>query len=214
MEWFIKLHRQLIEWEWYTDWNTFRLFIHLVLKANHKDNKWRGILIKRWEYITSLEKLAWELNLSVRNIRTSIKKLETTSEVTKEWHSNYTLFKLNNYNTYQTSDKQYDKPKTNEWQASDNKQEWKEWKETLSQELEKFIIHWNSIFWEKRKVTQPLLIEYKRIRKIYNNDDFAKWYNLYKNKKLETKKELGSFKYLLSPLAFLKNTNNGFVSYL
>ena len=119
MEWFIQIHRKILEWEWFEDEKVLKVFIYFLLKANHKDKKWRWIKIKRWEFITSLEKLAWELKLSVRNIRTVIKKLEATSEVTKEWYSNYTLIKVNNYNEYQSSDKQSDKQVTSKWQASD-----------------------------------------------------------------------------------------------
>jgi hypothetical protein len=39
MSGWIKIHRSILEWEWYEDTNTFRLFMHLILKANHKDRK-------------------------------------------------------------------------------------------------------------------------------------------------------------------------------
>ena len=82
----IKLHRQFLEWEWYDDPNTLRLFLHCLLKANHKDKKYRGDLIKRSTFVTSLEVLAFELNLSTQQIRTSLSKLEKTGEI--NIHSN------------------------------------------------------------------------------------------------------------------------------
>ena len=45
----LKLHRKISEWEWYTDGNTFRLFLHLLLNANFEDKKWKGITIKKGE---------------------------------------------------------------------------------------------------------------------------------------------------------------------
>jgi hypothetical protein len=45
MNGYIKLHRKLVDWEWYTDIPTKTLFIHLLLVANHKPNKWRGMLL-------------------------------------------------------------------------------------------------------------------------------------------------------------------------
>ncbi len=54
----IKLHRQFTDWEWYTDHNTLIVFIHCLLKANHKDRKWRGEIIKRGEFFTGLEKFS------------------------------------------------------------------------------------------------------------------------------------------------------------
>lgn len=60
----IKLHRKLLEWEWYDDSNAFRLFIHCLLKSNHEERQWRGIVINRGEFVTSQESLSKELKLS------------------------------------------------------------------------------------------------------------------------------------------------------
>ncbi|MCP4802640.1 MAG: hypothetical protein GY891_07230 [Bacteroidetes bacterium] len=117
----IKLHRQLLEWEWYDDINTSRLFIHLMLTANHKDNNWRGIQIKRGSRLTSLDKLSSETNLSVSKIRTAIKKLISTNEIASKSHSQHTVFTMINYDMYQDDDKQNDKPVTNESQTNDKR---------------------------------------------------------------------------------------------
>lgn len=42
----IKLHRQLLTWEWYDEPNTLRLFLHLLLKANIEPKEWRGTMIQ------------------------------------------------------------------------------------------------------------------------------------------------------------------------
>ena len=115
----IHLHRKIVNWEWYSDHNTARLFIHLVLTANHKDKKWRGIEIKRGEHITSYQKLAEETTLSVRNVRTSLNKLKMTGEVTIKTSNKYTMVAINKYDDYDTSDKQNDKRMTSNRQASD-----------------------------------------------------------------------------------------------
>lgn len=117
----IKLHRQLLEWEWYDDINTSRLFIHLMLTANHKDNNWRGIEIKRGSRLTSLDKLSKETGLSVSKIRTSIKKLISTSEIASKSHSQHTVFIMKNYDLYQGDDKQVSKRVTNESQTNDKR---------------------------------------------------------------------------------------------
>jgi|TARA_R110000744_G_scaffold299562_1_gene408977 hypothetical protein len=115
----IKLHRQLTEWEWYDDINTSRLYIHLLLTANHKDNNWRGITIKRGSRLTSLDKLSSETSLSVSKIRTSVKKLILTDEIASESHTQHTVFIVKNYESYQGDDKQIDNPVTNESQTND-----------------------------------------------------------------------------------------------
>ena len=101
----IKLHRQILDWEWYDDVNTSRIFIHLMLTANHKDNNWRGIKIVRGSRLTSLDKLSSETNLTVSKIRTAIKKLVLTNEMTSKSHSQYTVFTMINYDLYQGDDK-------------------------------------------------------------------------------------------------------------
>lgn len=105
MEGYIKLNRQVMSWEWYTDNNTFKIFIHCLLKANHKKAKWRGILIERGCFISSYSNLAKETGLTVRQVRTALNHLQMTGEVTKSKKSKYTLFKVSNYSRYQTSDK-------------------------------------------------------------------------------------------------------------
>ncbi len=69
----IQLYRKFMDWEWYTDTNTKSLFIHCLLKANHKEGKWRGHKIGRGQFLTSLNNLSQETGLSVRNVRTSLK---------------------------------------------------------------------------------------------------------------------------------------------
>lgn len=98
---FIVVHRSMLDWEWYKDSNTTRLFLHCLLKANHKDNRWQGILIRRGSFITSYQILALELGLTVQNIRTSLKRLNSTGELTHKSHSKYGIITINNYDRYQ-----------------------------------------------------------------------------------------------------------------
>ena len=102
----IKIHYNLLNWEWYDDINTKTLFLHLLLMANWKDKKWHGILIKRGSFVTSLGKLANQTGLSVQNVRTSLNKLKSTHEITSKTTNKYTYITINNFNDYQeTSNK-------------------------------------------------------------------------------------------------------------
>ena len=100
----IKVHRKIEQWEWYTDANTFRLFFHLVLKANHADKKWRGIIIKRGQIVTSSEHLANQLKLSRQQIRTSLNKLKSTNEITTKSTNKYIIVTIGKYDDYQSED--------------------------------------------------------------------------------------------------------------
>lgn len=101
MEGYIKLHRQVIKWEWYDDANTFRLFIHLLLKANYADGNWRGIFIKRSQTFTSISNLAHDLKLSDKAIRVAIDKLVNTKEIICKGANNGTMVTVCKYDDYQ-----------------------------------------------------------------------------------------------------------------
>ncbi len=117
-DWFIKLFRSLLEWEWYDDMNVKILFIHLLLKANFKTKKWRGIEIKKWELLTSNQSLAMETQLSLQQVRTCLKKLKSTWEITHKTTNNYTLIKLNNYERYNENNTPFNTQITDEQQTN------------------------------------------------------------------------------------------------
>ena len=104
MSGWIKLHRSLLDWEWYDDINVSRLFLHLMLKANHKDRKYKGTLIKRGQLLTGRELLSNETGLSQQQIRTCLTKLKSTSDITIESTSKGTLLTVDNYDVYQGAD--------------------------------------------------------------------------------------------------------------
>lgn len=99
---FIKLHRQILDWEWYSDINTTRVFIHLLLTANYEPKKWKGIDVARGSLVTSYPKLAEKTSLTVQQVRTSLSKLKSTGEITASKGLNYTLISIACYDDYQT----------------------------------------------------------------------------------------------------------------
>jgi hypothetical protein len=98
----IKLDRKITEWEWYTDANVSRLFIHLLLMANYKDGKWKGVPILRGQVVIGRKALADDLHLSEQQIRTALDKLSTTKEITTESTNKFTIVTICKYDTYQT----------------------------------------------------------------------------------------------------------------
>ena len=113
MQGWVKFHRKISQWEWYTDPNTFRLFFHLVLNANHKNIKWQGIVIERGQLVTSSEHLAKELKLTRQQIRTSLNKLKSTNELTIKSTNKYTLITIEKYSDYQSEDEETTNKLTN-----------------------------------------------------------------------------------------------------
>lgn len=100
---YILLHRKLLNWEWYKNTNTKVLFIHLLATVNYEDKKFEGIVVKRGSRIVSISNLAGELNLTVQKVRTAIKNLKSTGEITSCQHGKYTVYTVLNYDKYQVS---------------------------------------------------------------------------------------------------------------
>lgn len=98
---FIKLHRKISEWEWYTDSNTFRLFVHLLINASYDVNQWQGISIQPGQLLTGRIKLARELKLTEQEIRTSISKLKSTSEITIKSTNKFSIITICKWGDYQ-----------------------------------------------------------------------------------------------------------------
>ena len=121
MNGWIKLHRSLLEWEWYDDINVKVTFLHLILSANHAPKKWRGIDIGRGQLWTSIGNLAKEIGLSEKQTRNSLKKLESTNEISIKGASKGTMITVCKYDSYQDfkedGGEQNGKPGANEGRA-------------------------------------------------------------------------------------------------
>ncbi|PVH26264.1 hypothetical protein [Sphingobacterium corticibacter] len=100
----IKLHRSLLEWEWYDDINTKVLFLHLLLKANHKEKSYKGMLVKRGEIVTGRIVLASELRMSEQQVRTALNRLKSTNEITIKTTNKNSVISIVNYDFYQDVD--------------------------------------------------------------------------------------------------------------
>ena len=122
---FIKIDRKILKWEWWSDINTFRLFFYMLVSAYWKDGNYKGVEIKRGSFPSSISELSRETNLSTMEIRTALKHLQSTGEVTTNQQANnkqdntnltsnltskktnkFTVFTVVNYDLYQSDNKQ------------------------------------------------------------------------------------------------------------
>ena len=116
---YIKIERKILDWEWYKNPNTCRLFFHLLLKANWKDGRFEGESVPTGSFVSSISKLSDETGLTQREVRTAINHLKMTRELTVKGHAKYSVFTINNYFQYQDSDKLNDKQTTCNRQEND-----------------------------------------------------------------------------------------------
>ena len=117
MNGFIKLDRGIFDWEWYTEQDTSRMFIHLLLKANHKKAKVNGKVVERGQTITSIPKLSDQLCMSFFKVRKALANLKETGEISIETTNNYSLVTISKYNKYQGF---YETSTTDEKQSDDS----------------------------------------------------------------------------------------------
>lgn len=118
----IKLHRKILDWEWFTSPSTLQLFIYLLLRANKEDKKWRGILIKRGQLVTSVATISEETKLSTQQVRTSLNRLKSTNEITSKTTNRFTLVTVCKYESYQLYDETEQQTKQQALQQTNNKQ--------------------------------------------------------------------------------------------
>jgi len=114
---FIKLYKKMLDWEWYDDPNTCRLFIHCLLRANWKSGSWHGISYELGQFITSLQTLANETHLTVKQVRTALEHLKATNEVADLRQSNYRIITVIKWNEYQCEGKPKGKPRADQGQT-------------------------------------------------------------------------------------------------
>ncbi len=125
-EGYISLWRSITKWQWYTEVNTCKLFIHLLIRANRTRTEWRGIVVERGSLITSRQHLAVETGLSEQSVRTALNNLKKTHEITSKSTSRYSIITLKNYDFYQEPNQQRhseitsNQPATNQPLTTDN----------------------------------------------------------------------------------------------
>lgn len=114
---YIKIHRKILDWEWYTDQNTFCVFLHCLFKANWKAGRFRGIEVPRGSFITSLQTLSDELNMSVKSVRTALDHLKATGELASKNYPHWRMITVIKYNDYQDEGRLEGKQTASEGQA-------------------------------------------------------------------------------------------------
>jgi len=101
MNGWIKLHRKFIQWGWYKKDGMVRLFVHLLLSANHKENQWQGVVVKRGQLITGRKSLSQDTGMSEQSIRTCLARMKSTNEVTSKSTNKFSIITICNYEEYQ-----------------------------------------------------------------------------------------------------------------
>ena len=117
---FILLYRQITEWEWYQNPNTFRVFLHCLLMANFADGRFEGLDVKRGQFVTSLPSLSKQTKLTIQQVRTALDHLKSTGEITDKTYPKYRVITVVKYNDYQQDNRQNNSQTTGNQHASNS----------------------------------------------------------------------------------------------
>lgn len=169
---YIKVHRKLVDWEWYDSYPEFKLFMHLLLTVNHSDSYWHGECIERGSRVTSLSSLSNETGLSIQQLRTAIRNLKSTNEITSISRSKNTLFIVLNYDKYQGDNTIVNTLPTKGKQTFENKHE-----ETTKINYQQIVDMYNEIcvsFSKVQKVSEERKKAIKARLKTYSIEDIKK----------------------------------------
>lgn len=118
---FVKLHRKMIEWGWYSDCVVKDVFIHILMVATFKPTKYLGYDLKPGQAVIGRKKLAKELGFTEQQIRTALKKLESTGEISLFSTNRFTIATVENWEFYQ-GDSETDNQQITNNQPTDNQQ--------------------------------------------------------------------------------------------
>lgn len=101
MERWVKLYDKFTDWEWFDNSQMVHIFIYLFLRANVVTEKYHGMEIARGQLVTTLSKISADTHISTQTVRTCLKRLLSTGEITKSSTNQRTVITIVNYDRYQ-----------------------------------------------------------------------------------------------------------------
>ena len=102
----VKLHSKLLEWEWFKDGYTLRVFIYMLFDASHKKEKRYGIDLEAGMVATNVPLIASMTQMSENWARRSLNNLLKTGElvlVGEKSSSRFRVYRIANWRKYQAT---------------------------------------------------------------------------------------------------------------
>lgn len=97
---FVQLSRSILYAKWYSDINTSRLFMHMLLTSAYENTTINGIALSKGQILTSYPSLAKKTGLTEKQVRTIIKKLVESGEILFNSTSKFSIISVIKYDTY------------------------------------------------------------------------------------------------------------------
>ncbi len=139
----IKLHRKLTKKGYYKKSHYVHLWVHLLLKANHKENEFmlnnQIVVIKQGQLLTGRKQLSEETGINESTIERILKMLENEHQIEQQKTTKFRIItivnwenhQLENQDEHQNEQQANNKRTTNEQQMNTNKNDKndKKWEE-------------------------------------------------------------------------------------
>lgn len=101
MQGWIKTHRKIIDWEWFTFPNAFHVFSYLIIIAQRESTLWQGIKLERGSAITSIKQISFGTGVSEMSVRTCLKKLKQSGDINIQTTHKFSIVTICNFDKYQ-----------------------------------------------------------------------------------------------------------------
>jgi len=102
----VKIHRDILSWEWWDEPAMVKAWLTILMLANSEDRKWHGQTVKAGSFVTSRAKLAAALKMTEKQTRTVLSRLKETGEITTQTNNHSTTIIINNWADYQLQNDQ------------------------------------------------------------------------------------------------------------
>jgi len=193
----VKLHRSLADWEWKTSPKHIAVFLDLLLQANHKPKKYRGVLIDVGSLTTSYQAISDRTGVSYQSVRTVIRDLISTGEVTHKSNNKFSMITITKWCNFQEDNRQTNNQLTINQQSTNNQlttnknvKNVKNVKNTYSKDFVALFNDEEIITWLKdtgnKKIHDALLSEYTELFLIKEITNAFYWQQENKKRKAGT----------------------------
>ena len=107
---FITLHRKITHTSWYGRPEYVALFIHLLMRANHKERTVvignQSIVVKRGQFIAGRKSLSAESGVQESKVNRIINVFKSEQQIEQQAFSKFSLYSITNYDSYQSGEQQ------------------------------------------------------------------------------------------------------------
>lgn len=176
-EGWIKLHRKILDNPVFKDSEAFHLFSYLLLRANHKRNRFlfnqQEMELQRGQLVTGRAKISKDTRPSDRKIRTRLELLKNLGILTSKTTNRFSIITICNYDYYQDTkinERPAERP-TNDQQTTTNKNDKNEKnnmgrssKKKSDPKVKEFFDYWGKIF--QKETGQPYVFSFGKDGKL------------------------------------------------